>query len=91
MRIEQADLVHWLEEPLPVVLVLYDASSDVGYWLHIQQYFRDLPRLDVAISGRRLTLLIPRSNVLDRAAMKTLARAKNAAARDYRSRWTHAR
>jgi hypothetical protein len=33
-RIEQANLVHWLEEPFPVVLVLYDARKEISRRLH---------------------------------------------------------
>jgi len=89
-RIEQANLVHWLEEPFPVVLVLYDAQNDAGYWLYVQNHFANLTGFDLARSGRRVTVVIPRSNVLDRKAMRRLARLKNAAARHYRKVWTHA-
>jgi hypothetical protein len=44
-RIEQANLVHWLEEPFPVVLVLYDARRDAGYWLYVQKPFRQPDRV----------------------------------------------
>jgi hypothetical protein len=88
-RIERADLAHWLEEPFPVVLVLYDARRDAGYWVHVQQHFANWPGFDLARCGRRVTVVMPRANVLDRAAMKALARAKNAAARSYRKVWPH--
>ena len=89
-RVEKADLAHWLEEPLPVVLVLYDARADVGYCLHVQRHFATLAGFDLARCGRQLTVIIPRSNVLDREAMRMLARAKNAATGSYRRVWTHA-
>jgi hypothetical protein len=38
-RVERADLSPWLEEPLPVVLVWYDAKADRAYWLHVQHHF----------------------------------------------------
>jgi hypothetical protein len=89
-RIERADLAHWLEEPFPVVLVLYEAKLDTGYWLYVQHHFAKLAGFDLAHCGKRVTVLIPRSNVLDRQTMRTLARAKNAAAGSYRKVWTHA-
>jgi len=89
-RIERADLGHWLEEPFPVVLVLYDAKIDAGYWLYVQNHFANLPGFDLARCGKRLTLVIPRLNVLDRKAMKRLARVKNVVAGNYRKVWTHA-
>jgi hypothetical protein len=88
-RIEQADLIHWLEEPFPVVLVLYDARKDIGYWLYVQRHVAQ--RMDQLHGSGRVTVSLPQSNRLDRKAMKALARAKNAAARIYRRSWTHAR
>ncbi len=89
-RIEQSDLAHWLEEPFPVVLVLYDATIDTGYWLYVQHHFANLVGFDLRQCGKRVTVAIARTNVLDRKAMKQLARIKNAAAKSYRRVWTHA-
>jgi hypothetical protein len=89
-RIEQANLVHWLEEPFPVVLALYDARLDTAYWLYVQHHFANRAGFDLARCGRRVAVAIPRSNVLDRKALRRLARVKNAAARHYRQVWTHA-
>jgi len=33
VRVGRADLNRWLAEIYPVILVIYDARSDVGYWL----------------------------------------------------------
>ncbi|HKI31408.1 MAG TPA: DUF4365 domain-containing protein [Gemmataceae bacterium] len=76
-RIERADLAHWLAEPLLVVLVLYDAKADVGYWLLVRRYFAELAGFDLARCGERVSVSIPRGNVLDRNAMRYLAREKN--------------
>jgi hypothetical protein len=89
-RVELSDLAHWLEEPFPVVLVLYDARLDTGYWLYVQHHFANLIGFDLGRCGKRVSVVIPRSNVLDRKAMKTLARIKNAVAQSYRRVWTHA-
>jgi hypothetical protein len=40
-RVERVDLLHWLEEPLPVVLVLYDAKADKGYLVVRPTLLRD--------------------------------------------------
>jgi len=89
-RIEKADLAHWLEEPFPVVLVLYDAKNDTGYWLYVQNHFTNLAGFDLARCRARVRVRIPRSKVFNRETMRTLARVKNAAARNYRRVWTHA-
>jgi len=31
----------WMQEEMPVILILFDASRRRAYWLAIQQYFRD--------------------------------------------------
>jgi hypothetical protein len=33
----------WLIEPMPVILVLFDASRRRAYWLHAEAYFLDGP------------------------------------------------
>src|SRR5437870_3431239 len=38
-RIDRRDLVAWLKEPMPVILIVYDAKKDIAYWLYIQSYF----------------------------------------------------
>lgn len=91
-RVERADLNHWLEEPLPVVLVMYDAKKDIGYWLHIQQdaAAEIHGRLIGAPARQVLTVPIAHANVLDRKAMLRLARAKNKVAGNFRRSWSDA-
>jgi hypothetical protein len=88
-RVERADLRHWLEEAFPVVLVLYDARADRAYWLHVQNYFANLAGFDLARCGERVRVAIPRAQVLDRKAVRSLTRAKNAAAAAIRGVLTH--
>src|SRR5262249_52810101 len=77
-RIERADLNHWMVEITPVVLVLYDARADVGYWLHVQHYFRQQPGFRLERAAQSVSVSIPLANVLNRDVMKSLARLKNA-------------
>ena len=37
VRIEMAHLRHWLWEPRPVALVLYDGTADRAYWICVQK------------------------------------------------------
>ncbi len=39
LSISTKDLNLWLEEPMPVILILYDAIQKEAYWLYIQAYF----------------------------------------------------
>jgi hypothetical protein len=65
-RVDRADLRHWLEEPFPVVLVLYAARTDTGYWLYVRHHFANPHGLPPGKPGGQVTVLIPSSNVLDR-------------------------
>jgi hypothetical protein len=77
-RLERSHLGHWLNEPMPFIVVLYDARKDVGYWLYLQAYFEARSDFDLARAAQRVTVPIPRSNVVNRAAMKRFARYKKA-------------
>lgn len=89
LRIERADLAHWLAEPIPVVLVVYQAKTDVAYWLYVQHHFQSLADFDLARCGARISVSIPLANVLNRKAMLALARAKNAIAMKFRGVLRH--
>src|SRR5205807_17909 len=40
VRVEWRDLLLWLNEPMPVILAIYNAVEDQAYWLYVQAYFR---------------------------------------------------
>jgi Domain of unknown function (DUF4365) len=37
--LDRRDLELWLNQVLPVILVLFDAQQEQAYWLYLQQYF----------------------------------------------------
>jgi hypothetical protein len=88
-RIERAHLRHWLNEWDPVVLALYDARADGAYWLFVQGYFEGLAGFDLGRCGERVSVAIPRTNVLDRRAMRDLARLKRERAARFQRRVFH--
>lgn len=47
--IKKSDLETWLEEPLPVILVVYDVTIDRAYWVYIQRYFESLRGFNLKI------------------------------------------
>jgi hypothetical protein len=85
-RVERADLRHWLNESHPVILALYDARADRAYWLFVRDYFDARPDFDLSRAPERLSVRIPRNQVLDRRAMRKLARRKNEIDTGYRGR-----
>src|SRR5438309_10327652 len=40
VRLDWRDMVYWLNEPLPVILVMYDAQIDRAWWLYLQEFLR---------------------------------------------------
>ncbi len=77
-RVERADLDWWLDEKMPVILVVYDAQADVAYWLYVQAHFTGQRPKGRAKRGQTVTLHLPRANVLDEAAVRRIAGYKAA-------------
>jgi hypothetical protein len=72
-RLEWRDLLFWLNEPQPVILVLYEAREDRAFWLYVQEYFRRrrwVKRIDTATT---VTVHVPSDNLLDEAAIRRFA------------------
>lgn len=69
-RIERADLRAWLTEPMPVILIVYDAPNDPAYWLYVQAAFAGSRRFQVARRTDRLTVQIPISQALAPGAIR---------------------
>ena len=62
------DVSVWREEPMPVILVVYDAAHETGYWLYTQALFQS----DVRFSGSgtgTVTVHLSRGNVLNEQAV----------------------
>jgi hypothetical protein len=67
VRLEWRDMIYWLNEPLPVILVIYDAKTDRAWWLDLHKALRDEGRhASIAV---RLTVRIPMTNVLNAEAV----------------------
>ena len=73
LRLEWRDLLFWLNEAVPVILVVYDAAEDKAYWLHMQGYFREQEWAERAKAATTVTVHVPVSNVLDEAAIHLFA------------------
>jgi hypothetical protein len=73
VRISQRDLRHWLLEPIPIILVLYDAAAEIAYWLYVQAHFEARRGVDWEEAGSKVTVHLPRGNVVDMSAMRKFA------------------
>ena len=71
-----------MEETYPVIMVVYDARADVGYWLYAQaQFAAEMAQIR---ARRKVTAYIRAANVLDEAAIRRFAAAKAAIQRQTR-------
>lgn len=46
-RLDRADLLGWLHEALPVIVVVVDIEASRAYWLYVQAYFAKQTGFDV--------------------------------------------
>ena len=76
-RIERADLRSWLHEPMPVILVVYDAAEDTAYWLYVQQYFQQQPQINPHRGSADVTVRIAKANGVNVTAMQHFARCRD--------------
>jgi hypothetical protein len=72
-RIERAHLQGWLTHFMPVILCVYDASTDRAYWLYVQQHYESLPGFSLFRVGETLTVHLPAAQVLAPAAIGQFA------------------
>jgi hypothetical protein len=88
-RLERADLRAWLDEPWPVIVVVYDARADIAYWLYVQAYFAKQQDFNPKRGSRTVTVRIPLSQRLDTQAVVTFARYREAVLQQTRGKVQH--
>jgi hypothetical protein len=59
----------WKSEPMPVLLVLFDAGRRRAYWLHIQAYFAENVSRKPKRGTRRVRVYVPIGHALTRKAV----------------------
>lgn len=62
-QIDMKDLRYWYFEPYPFILMLDEATRNIGLWLHIQNYVAMNPQI-MDSGADSVTLRIPSSNKL---------------------------
>jgi hypothetical protein len=73
----RSDLELWLFEPMPCILIIYDAKDNQAYWLYLQAYFERLEGFDLSKARESVTVHLSKDNILNRQAMKIFAKFKN--------------
>ena len=69
VQLEVAHVRGWVLESVPAILVVYDASADEAYWLHLQQHFSGRP-----VAGDQVSVVVQVDvgNIFDERAVRTL-------------------
>ncbi len=76
-RIERADLAAWLHEPMPVILVVYDAVADGAFWVYVQEHLHQQPRFNPNRGSADVTIRLPRTNVVNATAIRHFATCRD--------------
>jgi hypothetical protein len=76
--LDRSDLELWLKEPMPCILVVYDAQADVAYWQYVQAYLENLADFDLTRTGHTVTIHVPKDNVVNQDAIRSFARYRDA-------------
>jgi hypothetical protein len=75
--LERSDLQLWLFEPMPCILIVYDAQTSICYWLYLQSYFENLEGFDLSKIGETYTVRLSKNNILNEEAIKKFAKYRN--------------
>jgi Domain of unknown function (DUF4365) len=75
IRLDRRDVLAWISERFPVILVMYDAVADLACWLSIQTYFAGAGAF-ARLRGETITVSIPTANALNEQALRDFARWK---------------
>ncbi|HFA50893.1 MAG TPA: DUF4365 domain-containing protein [Bacteroidetes bacterium] len=62
LSLSKRDIELWLDESYPVIVVLYDAQNDVGYYVELHSYFRK-NRIALQNINKEKTIFIKRENL----------------------------
>jgi hypothetical protein len=75
--LDVADLNNWLAEPLPVLLIFYEAAKRSAYWLYLQRDVRDMAATRTGSKRATATVHFPAANRLNRKTLAFARRWKN--------------
>ena len=66
------DYTRWTREPMPVILILFDASRRRAYWVYVQRYFAEGPSRKPRQGAKTVRVRVPKRQVVSRRAIKTM-------------------
>lgn len=87
--IDIRDHALWIAEPMPVILILFDASRRRAYWGYIQQYFTD-PTRRPKTGAKTVRIRIPKRQTVNRSAIRRMREYKRRILEQFKGRIDHA-
>lgn len=70
------DVAYWRMEPMPVLLLVYDAKQRIAYWVHIQAYWEEFGR-NTLLTQQSWRVKIPKSNIFNPEVVEYFRKEKN--------------
>jgi len=70
-RIAKKDVDLWQDEPFPVYLILFDAVSEIAYWLYLQSYLEANGITSATMAGASLAVRMDASRIVDVNSVRT--------------------
>lgn len=67
--LEKAHLDIWLGEPMPVIVVLFDAQNEVAYWVYLQAYFEQKD-ISLPSNQKTFTIYFDQNNLVSKDAVR---------------------
>lgn len=69
--IKRRHVVYWIDEPLPVILIVYSVPDKKAYWLHMQPYLKSAAFTMPPVSQEEVTVHLSTSSVVNESAIET--------------------
>src|SRR4051812_3753846 len=69
----------WQVEPMPVFLVLFDATRRRAYWLYVQRYFAEAPSRRPEKGAKTVRVRVPKDQAISRRAVRRMRVCKHEA------------
>jgi hypothetical protein len=76
IRVERAHLLYWLNAPLPVILIVYDGSGDLAYWVYVQRDLGGGKVFELRRAGTTFRVHVPVANLVNEEAIWQFARLR---------------
>ena len=86
--LEKVHLDIWLNEPMPVIVILFDAQNEVAYWVYLQAYFEQ-KGVSLPATQKTFTIYFDQHNIVSIDAVKKWQTYKNHVLAQINGRITH--